>query len=149
MREVFHAALKEAENSQDKCRISVLRLIAAAVKDRDIANRAAGKDPVSDGEISNILSTMIKQRATSVAEYEQSGQLELADQERYESKVIAEFLPAQLGEDEVKQACAAVVEDTGAEGLRDMGKCMNKLKQEFPGQMDFSKASGIVRGMLR
>lgn len=149
MREAIHAALKEAQNSQDKCRISVLRLIAAAVKDRDLANRNAGKDPVSDKEILNILAKMIEQRKASAGDYEQSGRLELADQERYESKVIAEFLPAQMGEDEVKQACAAVVEDTGAEGLRDMGKCMNKLKKQFPGQMDFTKASGIVRGMLR
>ncbi|WP_375567013.1 GatB/YqeY domain-containing protein [Oceaniradius stylonematis] len=149
MREAIHAALKEAQNSQDKCRISVLRLVLAAVKDRDIANRNAGKDPVSDKEIVGILSKMISQRKASAADYEQGGRLELADQERYESKVIAEFLPAQMCEDEVKQACAAVVEDTGAEGLRDMGKCMNTLKQKFPGQMDFSKASGIVRGMLR
>ena len=149
MREAIHAALKEAQNSQDKCRISVLRLIVAAIKDRDMANRDAGKDPVSSKEISEILAKMIKQRKVSVADYEQSGRLELADQERYEAKVIAEFMPAQLGEDEVKRACADVVEDTGAEGLRDMGKCMHKLKQKFPDQMDFTKASGIVRGMLR
>ena len=149
MRDAIHAALKEAQNSQDKCRISVLRLIVAAVKDRDIANRDLGKDPVSDQEISGILAKMVKQREISVTDYEQSGRLELADQERYESKVISEFLPVQLGEDEVKKACAAVVEDTGAEGLRDVGKCMSTLKEKFPGQMDFCKASGIVRGMLR
>ena len=148
MREAIHAALKEAQNSQDKCRISVLRLISAAVKDRDLANRNAGKDPVSDKEITEILSKMVSQRKISADDYEESGRLELADQERYESKVIAEFLPAQLGEDEVKKACADVVENTGAEGLRDMGKCMSALKQKFPGQMDFCKASGIVRGML-
>ena len=149
MREAIHAALREAQDSQDKCRISVLRLIAAAVKDRDLASRGAGRDPVSDDEIQAIMCKMIEQRKASVIDYEQAGRLEMADRERYESEVIAEFLPAQLGEDEVKQACAAVVEDTGAEGLRDMGKCMNKLKKQFPGQMDFTKASGIVRGMLR
>ncbi|WP_306120191.1 MULTISPECIES: GatB/YqeY domain-containing protein [unclassified Roseitalea] len=149
MRESIHAALKEAQNSEDKCRLAVLRLIAAAVKDRDIANRNAGRDPVSDQELHDILTKMVKQREKSVAEYEQSGRLELADQERYESEVISEFLPPKMDEAELKQACAAVVEDTGAEGLRDMGKCMNKLKKQFPGQMDFTKASGIVRGMLR
>ncbi len=149
MRDAIHAALKDAKSSDDKCRIAVLRLIAAAVKDRDIANRNAGRDPVSDDEIQHILLKMVTQRAGSVADYEQSGRLELADQERYEAKVIREFLPAEMDEAQVKRACADVVEDTGAEGLRDMGKCMNKLKKKFPGQMDFTKASGIVRGMLR
>lgn len=149
MREAIHASLKQAENSQDKCRASVLRLVSAAVRDRDIANRSAGKDPVSKAEIYDILTKMVEQRRRSSTAYEQSGQLDLADQERYEARVINEFLPAQLGEDEVKKACQSVVEDTGADGLRDMGKCMNKLKKQFPGRMDFTKASGIVRGMLR
>ena len=149
MRDAIQAALKEAQNSQDKCRTSVLRLVCAAVRDRDIANRSAGKDPVSEAEIHDILFKMVEQRRHSSVDYEESGQLDLADQERYEARVISEFLPAQLGEDEVKKACQSVVDDTGAEGLRDMGKCMSKLKKQFPGQMDFTKASGIVRGMLR
>ena len=149
MRDAIQAALKEAQKSQDKCRVSTLRLVCAAVKDRDIANRAAGKDPVSDQDVLEILVKMVRQREESSQTYEQAGRLDLAEQERKEIEVIAEFLPAQLGEDEVKQACAAVVEKTGAEGLRDMGKCMAKLKEQFPGRMDFTKASGIVRGMLR
>ncbi|TCD10960.1 GatB/YqeY domain-containing protein [Oricola cellulosilytica] len=149
MREAIQAALKDAQKSQDKTRISTLRLICAAVKDRDIANRSAGKDPVSDEEITEILTKMIKQRRESVDAYEQAGRLELADQERRESTVILEFLPKQLGEDEVEQACKSVVDETGAEGLRDVGKCMSTLKQRFPGQMDFGKASGVVKNILR
>lgn len=149
MREVLHTALKDAQKSQDKIRVCTLRLISAAVKDRDIAARGAGKDPVSDSEITEILAKMIKQRQESAAIYEEGGRLELAEQERKESAVIAEFLPEQLCDDSVKQACAKVVENTGAEGLRDMGKCMNALKEEYPGQMDFAKASGIVKELLR
>ncbi len=149
MRDAIQAALKEAQKSEDKCRISTLRLVCAAVKDRDMANRTAGKDPVTDQDILDILGKMVRQREETAETYEQAGRLELAQQERSEIKVISDFLPAKLGEDEVRQACAEVVRKTGADGLRDVGKCMAKLKQEFPGQMDFTKASGIVRGMLR
>ncbi|MEM5502295.1 GatB/YqeY domain-containing protein [Ahrensia kielensis] len=149
MREAIHTALKEAEKSQDKTRVCTLRLIKAAVKDRDGAARSAGKDPVSEAEISEILTKMIKQREESAKSYEEAGRLEFAELERIESAVIAEFLPEQLCEDSVKQVCAEVVENTGAEGLRDMGKCMNALKTQYPGQMDFTKASGIVKNMLR
>lgn len=149
MRDAIQDALKIAQKSEDKCRVSTLRLICAAVKDRDIAHRTAGKDPVSDEEILEILQKMIKQREESAATYEEAGRLELADQERRESGVINEFLPEQLCEEETRHACAVVVEETGAEGLRDMSRCMNMLKSKYPGQMDFSKASGIVKGMLR
>ena len=149
MRDAIQAALKEAQKSQDKCRVSTLRLICAAVKDRDIANRSSGKDPVSDEEISHILTKMIKQRRESADTYEQAGRLELADQERQESAVILEFLPKQMCEEEVEAACQNVIEETGAEGLRDVGKCMSTLKQRFAGQMDFSKASGLVKMKLQ
>ncbi|KAG1648944.1 hypothetical protein GQR58_029454 [Nymphon striatum] len=149
MREELQIALKEAQKSQDKTRTCTLRLISAAVKDRDIAARGAGKELVSDIEITEILGKMIKQRQESASIYEEGGRLELAEQERRESAVIAEFLPEQLCDDSVKQACAEIVETTGAEGLRDMGKCMNALKTQYPGQMDFAKASGIVKGLLR
>ena len=149
MRDAIQAALKEAQKSQDKCRVSTLRLICAAVKDRDIANRTAGKDPVSDEEITEILTKMIKQRRESAETYEQAGRVELADQERQESTVILEFLPKQMCEEEVKKACENVIEETGAEGLRDVGRCMSTLKERFAGQMDFSKASGVVKSMLQ
>lgn len=149
MRDAIQAALKDAQKSQDNYRVSTLRLISAAVKDRDLANRSAGKDPVSDEEISEILTKMVKQRRESAKTYEQSGRLDLADQERAESAVILEFLPKQMCQEEVEQACQNVVQETGAEGLRDVGKCMSTLKQRFAGQMDFSKASGVVKSILQ
>lgn len=149
MREAIQAALKDAQKTQDKCRVSTLRLICAAVKDRDIAHRTEGKDPVTDAEILDILQKMVKQRAESAATYEDAGRIELAEQERRESAVIAEFMPEQLCEEQTRAAVASVVSETGAEGLRDMGKCMASLKAKYPGQMDFAKASGIVKDMLR
>ena len=149
MRDAIQAALKDAQKSQDNCRVCTLRLISAAVKDRDLANRNAGKDPVSDEEIGEILTKMVKQRRESAKSYEQAGRLDLADQERAESAVILEFLPKQMCQEEVEQACQNVVQETGAEGLRDVGKCMSTLKQRFAGQMDFSKASGVVKSILQ
>ena len=149
MRDAIQTALKSAQKSEDKCRVSTLRLICAAIKDRDIANRTAGKDPVSESEINEILAKMIKQRKEAAITYEEANRLELAEQERKEATIIAEFLPEQLCEDDIKKAVAKVVEETGAEGLRDMGKCMGALKENYSGQMDFTKASGIVRALLR
>lgn len=149
MREQIAEALKTALKSQDKRRISTLRLINAAIQDRDIANRGAGKDPVSDDEILQILAKMVKQRQESAKAFEEGNRLELAEQEREEIAIINDFLPRQLGEDAVKQACRQVVAEVGADGLRDMGRCMNALKEKFPGKMDFGKASGIVKDLLQ
>jgi uncharacterized protein YqeY len=149
MRERLAGALKDALKAQDKRRISTIRLIQAAVNDRDIANRGAGKDPVSDEEIMQILSKMMKQREESAKIFEEGGRIELAEQEREEIGIIRDFLPKQLAEEQVKQACAEVVRECGADGLRDMGRCMSALKEKFPGRMDFGKASGIVKGMLQ
>ena len=149
MREQIAEALKTALKSHDKRRISTLRLINAAIQDRDIANRGAGKDPVSDDEILQILAKMVKQRQESARAFEEGNRLELAEQEREEIAIINDFLPRQLGEDAVKQACRQVVEEVGADGLRDMGRCMNALKEKFPGKMDFGKASGIVKDLLQ
>ncbi|MDA4847280.1 GatB/YqeY domain-containing protein [Hoeflea poritis] len=148
MREKFASSLREALKAKDTRRVSTIRLIQAAVKDRDIANRGAGKDPVSDDDIMQILGKMIKQREESAQIYEEAARLELAQQEREEVDIIRTFLPQQLSDDDVRKACQAVVEETGASGLRDMGKCMNALKSRFAGQMDFSKASGVVKGLL-
>lgn len=148
MRDRLAASLKEALKAKDSRRLSTIRLIHAAVKDRDIANRGAGKDPVSDDDIMQILGKMIKQREESARIYEEAARLELAQQEREEIQVIRTFLPEQLSDEDVEQACQRVVQETGAQGLRDMGKCMNALKTEFSGQMDFSKASGVVKGLL-
>jgi uncharacterized protein YqeY len=149
MREMLAQALKDATKAQDKRRLSTLRLIMAALHDRDIAQRGAGKDPVSDEEILAILTKMVKQREESARLFEQGNRLELAQQEREEIAVIQGFLPKQLAEDDVKRVCAQVIDEVGAAGLRDMGRCMNALKEKFPGRMDFSKASGIVKNMLQ
>ncbi|VVT11161.1 GatB/YqeY domain-containing protein [Rhizobium sp. EC-SD404] len=149
MRDMFAQSLKDALKARDSRKVSTLRLIQAAIKDRDIANRGAGKDHVSDDDITQILAKMIKQREESAKIYDEASRFELAEQEREEIAIIKEFLPAQLSEAEVEKACAEVVEETGAHGLRDMGKCMNALKERYAGQMDFSKASNKVKGLLR
>lgn len=149
MREMLTAALKNAAKTKDSVRLSTIRLVLAAIKDRDIANRGAGKDPVSDDEILQILGKMIKQREESARIYEEASRSELAEQERREIEVIRSFLPKQLSDDAVEKACQQIVNETGAQGLRDMGKCMNALKSQFAGQMDFSKASGVVKGLLK
>ena len=149
LRQEISQALTTALKAQEKRRMSTLRLILAAVKDRDIANRTAGKDPVGDEELLGILGKMVKQREESARIYEEGSRLELAEAEREEITIISEFLPQQMSEDEVKQACADVIAEIGAQGLRDMGKCMNTLKERYPGQMDFAKASGVVKDLLK
>ncbi|MGE6784017.1 GatB/YqeY domain-containing protein [Ensifer adhaerens] len=149
MRDLFADALKEALKAKDARRTSTVRLIQAAIKDRDIANRGQGKDPVSDEDILQILAKMIKQREESARIYDDAGRPELAAQEREEIVIINRFLPAQLSEEKVKELCASVIAETGAHGLRDMGKCMNALKERYPGQMDFAKASGLVKELLK
>ena len=149
MRAQIAEALKTAIRAQDKKRTSTLRLINAAIQDRDIANRGQGKDQVSDDDILQILTKMVKQREESAKAFEEGNRLELAEQERDEIAIIRDFLPKQMGEDQVRSVCQQVIRDIGADGLRDMGKCMNALKEKYPGQMDFGKASGIVKTMLQ
>ncbi|MDX3926804.1 MAG: GatB/YqeY domain-containing protein [Shinella sp.] len=149
MREQLANALKDAIKAKDTRRTSTIRLIQAAIKDRDIANRGLGKDPVGDDEIMQILAKMIKQREESSRIYAENGRPELADQERAEIAVINQFLPEQIPEEKVKELCASVIRETGSQGLRDMGKCMNALKERYPGKMDFSKASGVVKELLK
>ena len=149
MRDQFSTALKEAIKAKDEVRVSTLRLIQAAIKDRDIAARSGDRqEGVSDDEILQILAKMIKQRRESGQTYEEAGRLELAEREYEEIKVIEEFLPRQLSEDEIKSACVEIVEEVGASGLKDMGKCMGTLKERYAGQMDFGKASGCVKELL-
>ena len=149
LREKLAVSLKEAMTKKDARRLSTVRLIQAAVKDRDTANRAAGREPVSDDEVMQILGKMIRQRLESSHLYEEAGRIELAQQERDEICVIKQFLPEQLPETTVQELCKSIVEETGAQGLRDVGKCMNKLKERYPGQVDFTKASGMMKGLLR
>ena len=149
MQEQFSEALKAAVKNQDKVRISTLRLITAAIKDRDIAARTAdNRDGVSDDEILEILAKIVKQRQESAATYEQAGRLELAEQERSEIIVIEEFMPRQLDEEEMAAAVTAVIEAQAASSLKDMGKVMGALKSQYAGQMDFGKAGALVKQKL-
>ena len=146
MQERFTEALKEAVKSQDKIRVSTLRLITAAIKDRDIAARSTDSGTgVTDLDI---LAKMVKQRQEAASTYEEAGRLELAEQERAEITVIEEFLPQQLSEEEVADAVAAAIAELGAASLKDMGKVMGCLKGKYAGQMDFGKASGLVKEKL-
>lgn len=149
LRQKISQEMTNAMKAQDKPRLSTLRLIMAAVKDRDIANRGAGKDPVNDEELLGILGKMVKQREESARIYEEGNRIELAEAERAEILILNDFLPEQMSEDEVKKACADVIADIGAQGLRDMGKVMAALKERYAGQMDFTKASALVKTLLQ
>ncbi len=148
MRETITAALKHATKAQDKRRISTLRLISAAIKDRDIAARTAGKDQATDGELLELLAKMIKQREESEKIYADAGRAELAKQEAEEIVIIREFLPKQLSAGDMDQAIAAAIKTTGAASIKDMGKVMAELKAKYAGQMDFAKASAAVKAKL-
>ncbi len=149
MRDRIDVALKEAMKAQDKTRLSTLRLITAAIRDRDIANRSSGDSgEVPDSEIVQILSKMVKQREESIRAYEEGGRLELAEREQSEIDVIRDFLPRQLSDEEVEEAIAAVIKETGAASIRDMGAVMGKLKAQYAGQMDFSKVGAALKAAL-
>lgn len=142
-------ALKESMKTKNERGVSTLRLILAALKDRDIAARSKGNyDGISEDEIRSMLQGMIKQRRESIALYEQGGRCELAQQETEEIAIIESFLPKQLGDAEVAQAVKAVIAETGAQGIKDMGKVMAVMKQRYAGQMDFAKASAAVKQLL-
>jgi uncharacterized protein YqeY len=142
-------ALKSAMKAQDTTRLSTLRLINAAIKDKDIALRGEGSDDgVSDPDVLQILGKMVKQRHESAKAYEEGGRIELAEQERSEVGIIEEFLPKQLNEAQTQDAVNAAVETVGAESIRDMGKVMGELKSKYTGQMDFSAVGAMVKDRL-
>jgi uncharacterized protein YqeY len=148
MREQFNASLKDAMKAGDKRRVSTVRLITAALKDRDIEARGAGKEPLSDEDILGLLQKMVKQRQESQKIYEDNGRPELAAQESEEIAIIMSFMPQQLGEAEVGAAIDAAIAATGAAGMKDMGKVMAALKEKFAGRMDFGKASAAIKAKL-
>jgi len=149
MRKRLNDAMKDAMRAKDAPRLSTVRLINAAVKDRDIAARSEDNpDGVADSEILSILAKMIKQREESARTYEEAGRIELGDRERAEIKVIQEFLPKQLTASEVEDAVKAAIFEVGATSIRDMGKVMGILKSRYNGQMDFGKIGGQIKGML-
>jgi uncharacterized protein YqeY len=154
MRENITQAVKDAMKSGDKVRLSTLRLIQAAIKDRDIAARvdakgqSTGHDRIDDSELLGLLQKMIKQRREAAKTYADAGRGELADKENAEIAVIEEFLPKQLSAEETEKAVAAVIDEISASGLKDMGRTMSALKERFAGQMDFGKASAAVKARL-
>lgn len=148
LRDRFTADMKEAMKAGDKGRLGAIRLIQAALKDKDIEARGIGKDPLSDEEILALLQKMVKQRQESIAMYEQGGRAELAQQEKNEVEVISSYLPKQMDEAETKAAIQAAIAETGAASMKDMGKVVAALRAKFAGRMDFGKASGLVKEML-
>jgi uncharacterized protein len=148
MRETITAALKHATKAQDKRRMSTLRLVSAAIKDRDIAARTAGKTEATDAELLELFAKMIKQREESQKIYADAGRAELAKQESEEIAIIREFLPQQLSDKEMEKAIAAAIAETGAASVKDMGKVMAALKAGYAGQMDFARASALVKAKL-
>ena len=147
MREQFTTMLKTAMKAGDKRRVDTVRMITAALKDRDIEARGQGKE-VSNDDILAMLQKMVKSRQESMEIYDKNGRPELAQQEREEIAIIQEFLPRQMSEAEVKAAIEAAIAATGAASIKDMGKVVGALKAKFTGQMDFAKASAVVKGLL-
>ena len=148
MRETITAALKTATKAQDKRRISTLRLVSAAIKDRDIAARTAGKGEATDAELLELLAKMIKQREESEKIYADAGRAELAKQEAEEIAIIREFLPKQLSEADTQKAIGDAIAEVGASSVKDMGKVMAALKARYAGQMDFAKTSALAKAKL-
>ena len=149
LREKIKEQLNAALKSKSKTLISTLRLILAAIKERDIANRTAEKkEAVKDPEIIKVLRKMKKQRQDSVELYKQGKRQELLEIEEEEIKIIDSFLPKQLSEDETKKICKEAIESLGVSSIKDMGKIMGSLKQKYSDSIDFSKVNTIVKGLL-
>ena len=149
MRNILDKSLKDAMRARDAQKISTIRLINAAIKDRDIAIRSEDNlEGVSDEEILSILSKMIKQRKDSAKQYEEGGRLELAQQELEEIEIIENFLPRQLDLNETEQIVKKIILEINANSLRDMGKVMSLLKENYSGKMDFGKAGVVAKELL-
>lgn len=150
MRTRVNTALKDAMKAKEADRLSTLRLINAAIKDKDIALRGTDQEEagVGDPEVLAIMGRMVKQRQESARAYEEGGRLELAEKEQSEIKIIEEFLPKQLSEDETAAAVDAAITQVGADSIRDMGKVMGVLKDKYTGQMDFGKTGPLVKARL-
>jgi len=149
MRTKITEALKQAMRDKAVARLSTLRLISAAIKDREIAARGNGKDvEIGDSDVLGILEKMVKQRRESARVYEEGGRLDLAERELAEIEVLGEFLPKQLDESEIGAAIDAAISDAGATSIRDMGKIMGALKGKYAGQMDFGAVGALVKNKL-
>jgi uncharacterized protein YqeY len=150
LRQRLNDELKQAMKAAEKLKVSTLRLVNAAIKERDIESRTAGPDSgVGDAQILEVLNRMIKQRQDSLAAFEQAGRQDLAEQERGEIAIIRSFMPAPLGEAETAAAIEAAVAATGASTMKDMGKVMAHLKERYAGRMDFGRVGAAVKAKLQ
>jgi len=149
LREKINSQFNTALKNKNKTLVSTLRLVMAAIKERDIANRTKEKkEGIQDSEIIKVLLKMKKQRQDSADLYKKGGRQELLESEESEIKIIDSFLPKQLTEDEIKKICKETIESLGASNIKDMGKIMGSLKQKYSDSMDFSKVNLIIKGML-
>ena len=149
IREQIKSKLIEAMKSKDEKTTATLRLINAAIKDKDIDARSKGNmNGIDDAGVLSLLQTMIKQRRESIAMYEKGGRADLVAAEQGEIDIIQSFLPKQMSDDEIKSAIQAIVAETGASSIKDMGKVMGALKAKYAGQMDMGKASGLIKAVL-
>ncbi|MGV3549000.1 GatB/YqeY domain-containing protein [Rhizobium sp.] len=148
MREKLMDALKAAMKAKESAKISTIRMVQAAIKDLEIANRTKPNAETTDGDIASLLSKLVKQREESAKIYDEGGRPELAAKEREEIAIISEFMPKQLSEAEVIEIIKGIITEVGAESMKDMGKVMSVLKERYPGQLDFGKASGQIKSLL-
>jgi uncharacterized protein YqeY len=150
LRATINDALKDAMKTGNKRRVSTLRLMNAAIKDKDINSRTDGHDSAltPDSGLIDLFGKMVKQRQESVAIFDQGGRPELAEAEREEIAIIQSYMPKQLSEEEAKAAMADAIKKVGAAGIKDMGKVMAELKAKYAGQMDMAKAGATVKGLL-
>ena len=149
LRDDINNAVKDAMRAKEERKLSTLRMVNSTIKNADIAARGEGKPPLSaTADLLGVFQKMIKQRQESVELYDKGGRAELAAQEREEIAIISAYLPKQMSEDDVKAAISAAIAETGAAGMKDMGKVIAVLRAKYAGQMDFGKASGMVKAAL-
>lgn len=148
LRDDINNAVKDAMRAKDERKLSTLRMVNSTIKNADIAARGEGKPPLTDADLLGVFQKMIKQRQESVELYDKGGRAELAAGEREEIAIISAYLPRQMSEDDVKAAISAAIAETAAAGMKDMGKVISVLKTKYAGQMDFAKASGLVKAAL-
>jgi uncharacterized protein len=148
LRDEINNAVKEAMKAKNERKVSTLRMVNSTIKNADIEARGQGRPALSDADLLGVLQKMIKQRQEAVELYDKGGRAELAAQEREEIAIISSYLPKQMSEADVTAAIAAAMTETGATGMKDMGKVIGVLKTKYAGQMDFAKASGLVKAAL-
>ena len=148
IRDDMNKALTEAMKAKNERAVSTLRMVNSTLKNADIEARGAGKPPLGDAELLPLLQKMIKQRQESLELYEKGGRADLVKQEQEEIAIISAYLPKQMSEPEMQAAIAAAVQETGAAGMKDMGKVIGVLRGKYAGQMDMAKASAMVKAQL-